>query len=98
MRNLTDQLDRWMELGVPAAVGIAEPRLRELAAPVLAQAPARPANPIFAADRAQLAACLRERGAEALSGNGVFRPSEKACHFCPLAESMSGFAPAVPLR
>lgn len=36
MRNLTDQLDRWMELGVPAAVGIAEPRLRELAAPVLA--------------------------------------------------------------
>lgn len=36
-----------------------------LTVPALAQAPSRPANPALAADRAQLAACLRERGEEA---------------------------------
>ena len=30
---------------------------------------------------------IAERGAEALSDAGVFRPSEKACHFCPLADT-----------
>jgi len=38
-----------------------------VAAPAPAQAPARPANPVLAADRAQLAACLRERGERAAS-------------------------------
>lgn len=42
MRNLTEQVDRLIALGVPAAIGIGADRLREAAAPVLGGAARTP--------------------------------------------------------
>ena len=58
MRSLTEQLDRWIELGVPGAIGVGEVRLREVAVPVLARAADLPGAVLVMGPRLAPAAAL----------------------------------------
>lgn len=97
MRRLTAQLDRLIDLGVPAAIGVEEDRLRALAAPLLARWDAHPdadAQPVAPApDDAAPLLILHPRVAPASALVPLLERAGKPGFVVPDMTDLADFAP-----